>query len=70
MLTGDAKKSIIIITVLTVLSTVFLGLRLRRKRSTLGIDDWLLCFALLFIYLQDAGGYICRNPQPRLPAAS
>ena len=59
MISSDGKKSIITLTVLTVISTVFLALRLWRKRKSLGADDWLLCFALLLIYIQDAGGYCC-----------
>lgn len=60
MLASDGKKSIIIICVLTSLSTVFLGLRLSKKRKLLGPDDWLLCFALFLLYLQDIGAFLCK----------
>lgn len=54
MLAEDGKKTIIILTVLTPTTTVFLALRLvmRKRRNVLGVDDGLLCFALFIIYLQ------------------
>jgi len=59
MLTSDGKKSIIIISILTPLSTIFLGLRLAKKLKLLGLDDWLLCFAVLLLWLQNVGNYLC-----------
>lgn len=61
MLTDDGKKSIIILSVITSLSTVFLGLRLSKKRKLLGPDDWLLCSALFLLYLQVIGGFLCEG---------
>ncbi|KAL8732132.1 MAG: hypothetical protein Q9181_004047 [Wetmoreana brouardii] len=58
MVTADGKKSIIITTLLTPLSTVFLSLRLMRKRQMLGIDDWLLCFAVLMTWLLAVGSIL------------
>ena len=60
MLSDDGKKSIVILTFLTSLSTVFLALRLVRKQKLLGLDDWLLCFAVFMLYLQDAGAFLCK----------
>ena len=59
MLTSDGKRSIITLSVLTPLSTIFLGLRLERKRKLIGIDDWLLIFALVLLYLQAVGAFLC-----------
>ena len=58
MLTSDGKKSIIVLSILTPLSTFFLGLRLRKKRNLIGTDDGLLCFALVLMYLQAAGLFL------------
>ena len=60
MLTEDGKKSIIILTVLTPTTTLFLGLRLamRRRREVIGVDDGLLCFALFMLYLQYVGALL------------
>ena len=54
MLAEDGKKSIIILTVLTPTTTIFLVLRLilRNRRKVLGLDDGLLSFALVMLYLQ------------------
>ena len=59
MLASDGKSFIIALSILTPLSTLFLGLRLSKKRKLIGIDDWLLCFALVLMYLQTAGGVLC-----------
>ncbi len=61
MLTFEAKKSIIVLSFLTPLSTVFVGLRLARKQKHLGVDDWVLCFALVLLYLQTAFGVLCKG---------
>ncbi|KAE8149087.1 hypothetical protein BDV25DRAFT_141139 [Aspergillus avenaceus] len=60
MLPGDAIKSVIILPILTVLATFFLGWRLvqRRKKHTLAIDDWLLTFALFMLYIEDVGAFL------------
>lgn len=55
MLTPDGTRSITAVWVLTPLSTIFIVLRLARKRQLIGVDDWLLCFALLLLYLQAIG---------------
>lgn len=60
MLTSDGKKSIIILSILTPLSTIFLGLRLAKKAKLLGLDDCLLCFAVLLLWLQNVGNYLCK----------
>ena len=57
-LAQDGIKSIIITTVLLVLTIVFLSLRLIKKRNALGLEDWLLCGAMLFLVLGDIGGYL------------
>ncbi|KAL8963660.1 MAG: hypothetical protein Q9193_000104 [Seirophora villosa] len=49
-LTPDGKRAIAVIWVLTPLSTIFLVLRLARKREHIGIDDWLLGSAVLLLY--------------------
>ena len=60
MLAEDGKKSIIVLTVLTPTTTIFLVLRLvlRNRRKVLGIDDGLLCFALCMVYLQYIGAIL------------
>lgn len=60
MLSHDGKKSIIILSILTVITTVFCILRWipRRQKNLLGADDWLLAFALLMLYVQDAGAFL------------
>lgn len=63
MLASDGKKSIIILSILTPLSTVLLGLRLAKKRNLLGPDDWLLCFALLLLYLQAIGAFLRKDAE-------
>ena len=65
MLTSDGKKSIAVVWVLTVLSTVFLALRLVKKRKHIGIDDGLLCFAVVLLYLQAVGSTLCKPPKMR-----
>ncbi len=60
MLTFEAKKSILVLSFLTPLSTVFVGLRLARKQKHLGVDDWVLCFALVLLYLQTVFGVLCK----------
>lgn len=61
MLTFEGKKAIIVLSILTPLSTIFVGLRLARKQKVLGADDWLLCFALLLLYLQTVFGVLCKG---------
>lgn len=61
MLAYDGKKSIIILSILTPLSTVFLALRLSKKRKLIGPDDWLLCSAVFLLYLQAVGAFLCRS---------
>jgi uncharacterized membrane protein required for colicin V production len=60
MVTRDGRKSIIILCVLTVLTTTFVILRgiLRKRNRLLGIDDWLLAFALFMLYVQDVGAFL------------
>ena len=67
MLTSDGKKSIIVLSILTPLSTIFLGLRLAKKGQLIGIDDWFLCFALVLLYLQAAGAFLRKDMQSLLP---
>lgn len=61
VLSSDGEKSVIILPILTVLSTVFFGLRLwtRKVKHAIAIDDWLLCFALFMLYVEDAGAFLC-----------
>ena len=54
-LSQDSIKSILIDTVLLVLTIIFLSLRLIRKRNALGLEDWLLCIAMLILILGDIG---------------
>ena len=61
MLAYDGTKTIIILSILTPLSTVFLGLRLSRKRKPIGPDDWLLSSAVVLLYLQAIAGILCRS---------
>ncbi|CAL8584258.1 hypothetical protein XPA_009864 [Xanthoria parietina] len=58
MLSQDGKKQVILLPVLAVLSTVFFVLRLLRKRNSLGLDDGLLCLAMLFLYTDTAFGLV------------
>lgn len=60
MVTEDGKKSIIILSCLTILTTIFVILRtvLRRRKDVLGVDDWLLAFALFMLYIQDIGAFL------------
>ncbi|KAL8753029.1 MAG: hypothetical protein Q9184_005543 [Pyrenodesmia sp. 2 TL-2023] len=60
-LTPDGKRAIAVIWLLTPLSTIFLGLRLARKREFVGIDDWLLGFAVLLLYGQAITGTLCKD---------
>ena len=59
-LADDGKKSIIVLTVLTPIVTIFVALRLfvRKKRKVLGADDALLSFALFMVYLQYTGSIL------------
>lgn len=57
-LSQDGIKGITIKTVLLVLTIVFLSLRLIRKRSALGLEDWLLCIAMFFMFLGDTASYL------------
>ena len=61
MLSEDGRKSIVILTCLTFLATVFLILRLsiRKSKYISTPEDGLLCFALFMLYLQDAGAFLC-----------
>lgn len=61
MLTSDAKRSIVVISILTPLSTLFLGLRPAKKRKVLGLDDWLLCCAVLLLWLQYVGNCLYKT---------
>ena len=65
MLADDGKKSIIVLTVLTPTTTTFLALRLmlRKRRKVLGLDDGLLSFALLMLYLQYVSAVLSMPPQ-------
>ena len=63
MLASDGKKSVIIVPILTVLSTVFLGLRLAKKRSNLRLDDWLLCVAVFLLYLQAIAAFLRKDTE-------
>ena len=60
MLSLDAKKSITVLTVLTLLATTFVCLRLslRWRKQALALDDYLIAFALGMLYLQDAGAFL------------
>lgn len=60
MLSPDGKKSTIILSVLTVFATTFFILRVifTKQTRSLGTDDWLLAFALLMLYVQDAGALL------------
>lgn len=58
MLSPDAKKQLTILSILAFLSTLFFILRIVRKRKTLGLDDWLLCFAMVFLYGDVAVGIL------------
>lgn len=60
-LTPDGKRAIALIWVLTPLSTFFLGLRLARKRQVIGVDDWLLGFAVLLLYGHATTGILCKD---------
>ena len=57
-LAPDGIKSIILNTVLLVLTAVFLSLRLIRKRNAFGLDDWLLCIAMLLLILGDISEFL------------
>ena len=63
MLTYDGKNPIIVLAILIPLSTAFLGLRLRRKQKALGLDDWVICLAIFFFYLQAIGIVLRRKPR-------
>lgn len=65
MLTSEGKKQIILLSIFPALATVFLILRLARKRNPIGPDDWLLCFALLLLYQQAIGCFLCESTQYR-----
>lgn len=60
MVTEDGRRTIIVLSVLTPVTTVFLGLRLaiRQSRRVIGIDDGLLCFALVILYLRYVGAVL------------
>ncbi|CAG8949921.1 hypothetical protein HYFRA_00004251 [Hymenoscyphus fraxineus] len=60
MLADTAKDSIIILSILTAFSTLFVALRLTKRKlaKNLGVDDWFLIFALLMIYVQDVGAFL------------
>ncbi|KAH8672145.1 hypothetical protein BGZ60DRAFT_527571 [Tricladium varicosporioides] len=59
-LSDTGKKSIIILSILTALSTLFVFLRLWKRKGVhnIGVDDGLLIFALVMIYAQDAGAFL------------
>lgn len=59
-LSDTGKKSVIILSVLTALSTLFVFLRLWKRKGVhnIGVDDGLLIFALVMIYAQDAGAFL------------
>jgi hypothetical protein len=58
-LTNDARSFIIIVSVLSVVSTAFALTRLIiRRRGVLGIDDYVLAFAVVMVWAQAAGAYI------------
>jgi len=60
MVSATGRESIIILSILTSLSTFFVGLRLAKRRGThsIGFDDGLLVFAIFMIFLQDAGAFL------------
>lgn len=57
-LAQDGINSTIINTVLLVLTIIFMLLRLIKKRNALGLEDWLLCVAMLFLVLGDIGVWL------------
>lgn len=60
MLSQDGKKQVILLPIMAVLSTTFFVLRLVRKRKTIGLDDWLLCLAMVFLYADVAMGILSK----------
>ncbi|KAK5999206.1 Satratoxin biosynthesis SC1 cluster 4-like protein [Cladobotryum mycophilum] len=58
-ITDDGIRSIAVVTVLSVLATLAVITRvLLRRKGLLGIDDYLLCFAGLQLWIQAAAAYI------------
>lgn len=55
----DERNAIIIITILTVLASIVVFFRLRRRKSKgfLGTDDWIIVAALVLLYVQDFWAY-------------
>ena len=60
MLSLDAKRTLIILILLTLLATIVVTLRiiLRWQKHILALDDFLIAFALIMVYLQDAGALL------------
>ncbi|KAL9042705.1 MAG: hypothetical protein Q9180_000407 [Flavoplaca navasiana] len=58
MLSPDGKKQVTLLPILAVLSTIFFVLRLIRKRKALGLDDGLLCLAMVLLYADTALGLV------------
>lgn len=64
-LTHDAQSFIIIVSILSVLSTVFAVTRLViRRNGMLGIDDYILAFAVVMVWAQAACAYMRKFKAP------
>ena len=55
MASTDAKKAIAVLSILTGITTILVGLRLRTRKTkkAIGADDWALMLALILIYVND-----------------
>ena len=59
MLSKEGKIFIVTVSILTPLASLFVILRIvRRWHKYIGVDDLLLCLALVTVYAGDVGGFL------------
>jgi len=62
------KAMIISLSLITLLATAICACRiiLRKRKGFLGLDDWLLIFALVMLYAQDALNFVGKACTPHI----